>query len=108
MTFSASNKSYSLSNINFYLIISLYLKILSGNPPMENGFNLSSIDLSVADPGFPRGGGTNSPRGGGGGAPTYHFAKFSQKLHEIERIWARGGARPSRPPLDPPVLISHI
>ena len=33
-----------------------------------------------------------------GGAPTYDFAKFSQKLHEIERIWApRGGARPSRP-----------
>ena len=73
---------------------------------MENGFNLSSIDLSVADPGFPRGGGTNSPQGG---APTYHFARFSQKLHEIERIWAPGGGtRPSRPPLDPPVLISHI
>ena len=37
---------------------------------------------------------------GGGGAPTpqwgaltYDFVKFSQKLHEIERIWApRGGA----------------
>ena len=42
----------------------------------------------VADLGFPRGGGTNSP---GGGAPTYDFAKFSQKLHEIERIWAPGG-----------------
>ena len=28
------------------------------------------------------------------GAPTYDLAKFSQKLHEIERIWAR----PSRPP----------
>ena len=26
------------------------------------------------------------------GAPTYDFAKFSQKLHEIERIWTRGGA----------------
>ena len=25
----------------------------------------------------------------GGGAPTYDFAIFSQKLHEIERIWAR-------------------
>ena len=23
----------------------------------------------------------------GGGAPTYNFAKFSQKLHGIERIW---------------------
>ena len=27
----------------------------------------------------------------GRGAPTYDFAKFSQKLHEIERIWTRGG-----------------
>ena len=25
-----------------------------------------------------------------GGAPTYNFAKFSQKLHEIERIWTQG------------------
>ena len=40
-----------------------------------------------------------------GGAPTYDFAKFSQKLHEIERIWApRGGARPLHPPLDPPLV----
>ena len=46
--------------------------------------------LTVADPGFPRGGGTNCP-GGGGGAPTYDFAKFPQKLHEIERIWTPGG-----------------
>ena len=49
---------------------------------------------TVADPGFPRGGGANSP---GGGAPTYEFVEFSQKLHEIERIWTRGG-RPLRPP----------
>ena len=28
--------------------------------------------------------------GGGGGAPTYEFAKFSQKLHEIERILPGG------------------
>ena len=40
-----------------------------------------------------RGGGANSP----GGAPTYDFAKFSQKLHEIERIWTpRGGGRASK------------
>ena len=48
----------------------------------------------VADPGFPRGGGANSP----GGAPTYDFAKFPQKLHEIERIWIGGGVvNPSCP-----------
>ena len=48
--------------------------------------------IPAVDPGFPR---------GGGGAPTYDFAKFSRKLHEIERIWAPGGGggggRPSRP-----------
>ena len=31
--------------------------------------------------------GANSPEG----APTYDFAKFFQKLHEIERIWAPPG-----------------
>ena len=45
------------------------------------------VCLAVADPGFPRGGGANSP----GGAPTYDFVKISQKLHEIERIWTPGG-----------------
>ena len=53
--------------------------------------------LSAADPGFPQWG-APTPQGGGG-APTYDFAKFSQKLHEIKRIWAPGGGgRPSHPP----------
>ena len=55
---------------------------------------------AVADPGFPRGGGTN-PKWG---EPTYYLANFSRKLHENEEILGqRGGARPSRPPLDPPL-----
>ena len=41
-----------------------------------------------ADPGFPVGGGANPP---GGGAPTYDFAKFCEKLHEIENILGCGG-----------------
>ena len=49
---------------------------------------------AVTDPGFPRGGGANSP----GGAPTYDFAKISQKLHEIERIWTPGGHIPRARP----------
>ena len=63
--------------------------------------------LPVADPGFPRAWGANSR---GGGAPTYDFAKFPQKLHEIERIWTPGGegARPKfyyvDPPLPPPLF----
>ena len=40
---------------------------------------------SVADPGFPRGRGATLR-----GEPTHDFAKFSQKLHEIERIWTPG------------------
>ena len=65
---------------------------------------------SAADPGFPRGGGANSP--GGGGAPTYDFAKFSRKLHEIERIWAPvgggGEGAPLAPPLNPPLQINSL
>ena len=53
----------------------------------------------VADPGFPRGGGTNPPKG----APSYDFAKFSQKVHKIERIWTPRGARIPHAPLDPPL-----
>ena len=54
----------------------------------------------MADPGLPQGGGANSP---GEGAPTYDFAKFSRKLHEIERIltsggWGEGGGRAPRAP----------
>ena len=45
--------------------------------------------------------GAPTPRGG---APTCDFAKFSQKLHEIERIWTpRGGARPKFYYVDPPL-----
>ena len=43
------------------------------------------------------GGSRISPRRGrqlsGGEGATYDFAKFSQKLHEIERIWTPRGAR---------------
>ena len=37
-------------------------------------------------------------------APTYDFAKISQKLHEIERIWTPGGHASLTPPLDPPLV----
>ena len=38
-----------------------------------------------------------------GEVPTYDFAKISQKLREIERIWTRGGARPKFYYVDPPL-----
>ena len=73
------------------------------DPPL---MDIPQKGQSVADPGFPRGGGTNPQ----GGAPGYDFIKISQKLHEIKENLARGGggARPLRPtPLDPPLSISH-
>ena len=61
---------------------------------------------AVADPGFSQGG-RQLPRG----VPTYDFAKFSRKLHEIERIWVPGGGGAHAPcaPLNPPLFgIKHL
>ena len=50
---------------------------------------------------FPRGG--REPSRGG-----REHAKFSRKLHEIERIWTpRGGRASLTPPLDPPMIVIH-
>ena len=39
------------------------------------------------------------------GVPIYDFAKYSQKLHEIERIWTpRGGTHPKFYYVDPPLI----
>ena len=45
----------------------------------------------MADPGFPRSGGANPPEG-----RKHNFAKFSQRLHEIEKIWTLGGGAESK------------
>ena len=60
---------------------------------------------TVADPGFPRGGGTN-PKGG---VPTYYLINFSRKLHENEEILGVSRAPPPDPPLkyQIPILISR-
>ena len=47
-----------------------------------------------ADPGFPVGGGAD-PRGG---CQHIIFAKFCKKLHEIEKILGRRGARAGHAP----------
>ena len=48
----------------------------------------------------------HQPRGGG--APTYDFAKFCEKLHDIEKIlgrWGGGGLGAGGAPLNPPLNI---
>ena len=41
----------------------------------------------MADPGFPRGGGTN-PKGG---VPTYYLAIFPENCMKMKKFWAGGG-----------------
>ena len=57
----------------------------------------------MTDPGFPQGGGVNPPRGGREHAILPNSPKNCMKLKEFGR--RGGGVRPSRPPLDPPLLI---
>ena len=65
---------------------------MSGGRPFTPLFNNIIIGISGGSRIFPRGG--REPSRGG-----REHAKFSRKLHEIERIWTpRGGVRPSRPP----------
>ena len=56
------------------------------------------------DPEFPVEGDANPPEG----APKYDFAKFSEKLHEIEKILSLGGRTPLDPPLPTHCLIIFI
>ena len=68
---------------------------------MKNSLYPSSgMTISGADPEFPVGG-TNQPSKGGGGTQTYQFAKFFEKLHEIEKVSGRrgGGGRACCDPL---------
>ena len=44
----------------------------------------------------------------GGGAPTYDFAKISQKLHEIERIWTPRGRASLTLPLRSATVIGRF
>ena len=41
----------------------------------------------------------------GGGRQAYYLAKFRQKLHENEKNWTDGDARPKLHYVDPPLLI---
>ena len=59
------------------------------------------VARSVADPGFPRGGGANPQ---GGGANLLFGQKFPENGMKMKEFGLRGGVRPWRPPpLDPPM-----
>ena len=62
--------------------------------------------IPVADPAFPRGGCAN-PKGGGGRQPII-WPIFPENCMKMKKIWPRGGgARPLRPPLDPPLYPNY-
>ena len=64
----------------------------------------SYVQISGGSRIFPRW--RREPSGWGGGAGTHNFAKFSQKLHEIERILTpERGVRPKFYYVDPPMQI---
>ena len=73
-----------------------YIFCIEWNLKAQETFNILDLILySVAHQGLPRGGGANPPGVGGGGiggAPTYDFAKFSQKTTWIWKNldWGEG------------------
>ena len=59
----------------------------------------------MADPGFPRRGGANPQ---GGGANLLFCPNFPENCMKMKEFGPRGGgARPWRPPLDPPMTIDY-
>ena len=94
-----------LTGLHFYSHITWYEQQIFKMPLSRKGFvllevakKLSSHHLNLlvsfsstlAEPGFPP-----------GGAPTYNFAKFFQKLYGIERIWTPRRGRASLAPTPP-------
>ena len=83
-----------------------YLSNLNGSFRVHyslSGFNRLTIQLAVADPGFPRGGGANSA--GGGGQHTI-LPNFPQNCMILKEFGPGGGARPKFYYVDPP-LVSY-
>ena len=86
----------------FQFLLVWNIKIRDFSPKLQISlFHTSPLFVVLADPGFSR---------GGGGAPTpksaiifQFFAENCMKMKEFGP--PRGGARPWRPPLDPPVLF---
>ena len=65
--------------------------------PVTRQKRLKTLPFPVADPGFPRGGGTNSP--GGGGRQHTILPNFSKNCMKLKEFGSPGGARVPRAPL---------
>ena len=89
-------------NIKLHLF-KIYFNIFKVNEISRQQYGHTSICNQWRIQDFPEEG-AQTPQG----APTYDFAKFSQKLHEIERIWTGGGGSRPLHPLDPPLAIFRI
>ena len=79
---------FTISTMQFlsFFVLNLICQLCTYLPSINEVWGKVISGRSRISPG---GGGAPTPRGGGGS--TYEFAKFSQKLHEIERIWMPGG-----------------
>ena len=67
---------------------------------------LNHVSDSVADPGFPRGGGANSQ---GGGANVLFGQKIPENCMKMKEFGPGGeDARPWRLPLDPPMRLMKL
>ena len=85
-----------LKRIYYYTLLNrLNFKGMSTFYKIEN--------FTVADPGFPRGGGASSP----GRRQHKILPNFPENCMKLKEFGPPGGARPSRP-LDPPLFYSQI
>ena len=66
---------------------------------------LETFPFSVADPGFPVGGGAN-PLGGANLQSVHFSAKTYAKTKEMDPVG--GGHVPAVPPLDPPIILHNF
>ena len=71
---------------------------------MEECLVVSDTMLAVADPGFPRGGGANSP----GGCQHTILPNFPKNCMKLKEFGPPGGARPKFYYVDPPLAGSVL
>ena len=78
---------------------------LAGQRPQDRETSPGQNPQELTPTAVTEAGGAHSTAGADPGAPTYKFARFSQKLHEIKKILVHSGVRAGGAPplLDPPL-----